>query len=183
MSADRVGLTLGTLLFAVVVYGLMWKGWRGRQRRQGDLPPPAPVPDDPGPVVVGSTPGLFVGTTREGDWLDRIAVHALSSRSAGWLSLTGRGVLIEREGAPDLFLAYDVVVDARPGEALAGKVVGRDGLLLVTWVLGGTRITSGFRADDHSAHRRFADAIAAHLPGTAAPSDLSAAPKTSEDSP
>lgn len=159
----RVGLTLGTLVFAAVVYLLMLKGWRGRQRRQGDLPPPAPAPNDRGLVVVGATPGLFVGTTSQGDWLDRIAVHSLSDRSAGWLTVHSTGVTIEREGLPDLFLPYADVVDAAPGDALAGKVVGRDGLLLLTWRLGPRTVQSGFRADDHGQHRRLADAIRSHL--------------------
>jgi hypothetical protein len=160
----RVGLTVGTLLFAVVVYLLMLKGWRSRQRRQGDLPPPATAPEDRGLVLVGATPGLFVGTTSEGQWLDRIAVHSLSDRSAGWLTVHSRGVVIEREGLPDLFLPYADVTAAAPGDALAGKVVGKDGLLVLTWRLGPRTLQSAFRADDHAQHRRLADAISAHLP-------------------
>ena len=41
MSPDRVLLTAGTLLLVVLLYALMAKGWRGRKRRQGDLPPAA----------------------------------------------------------------------------------------------------------------------------------------------
>jgi len=164
VSGGRVLLTLGTLLFAAAVYLLMLKGWRGRQRRQGDLPAPPPAPADPGRVLVGATPGLFVGTTSERDWLDRIAVHHLSDRSAGWLTVTDRGVSIEREGLADLHLPYASLIDAAPGDALAGKVVGRDGLLLLTWRLGERTLTSGFRADDHAAHRRLADAVRARLP-------------------
>ena len=164
MTGERVLLTVGTLVFAGLVYLLMLKGWRSRQRRQQDLPAPPPVPADPGPVVIGAVPGLFVGTTSEHDWLDRIAVHTLSDRSAGWLSVRGRGVLLEREGVADLFLPYDQLLDAAPGDALAGKVVGRDGMLLLTWRLGARRVISGFRADDHAAHRRLAAAVVAHIP-------------------
>jgi len=107
VTSDRLLLTLGTLVFAGLGYLLMLKGWRGRQRRQGDLPPPPVVPADPGPVLVGAVPGLFVGTTSEQSWLDRIAVHGLSDRSAGWLTVHGSGVVIEREGVPDLYLPFD----------------------------------------------------------------------------
>jgi hypothetical protein len=140
------------------------KGWRSRQRRQGDLPPPPALPDDAGPVVVGATRGLFVGTVFEGDWLDRVAVHRLSDRSAGWLTVRSRGVVLERDGGDELWLPFDAVVDAVPGDALAGKVVGREGMLVLTWQLGSRTLQSGFRADDHSAHRRLADAVRAHLP-------------------
>lgn len=167
--SDRVLLTVATLLFALAVYGLMYRGWRSRQRRQSDLPAPAPPPADRGRVLVGATPGLFVGTTTDGDWLDRIAVHGLSDRATGWVSVSDTGVLVEREGLPDLFLHFDPtradpVLDAATGDALAGKVVGRDGLLLLTWRLGSRTLQSGFRADDHAAHRRIADLVRDHLP-------------------
>jgi len=164
VTTDRVLLTLATLLFACGVYLLMLKGWRSRQRRQSDLPPPPGAPADPGSVVVGAVPGLFIGTTTEHDWLDRIAVHDLSHRAAGWLTVRSGGVVIEREGLADLHLPYDVVLDAGTSDALAGKVVGRDGLVVLTWRLGARTLRTGFRADDHSTHRRLADAVRAHLP-------------------
>lgn len=160
----RALLTVGTFVFAGLFYALMLRGWRGRQRRQGDLPPPPPAPVERGHVVVGAVPGLFVGTTSAGQWLDRIAVHHLSDRSAGWLTVTADGVVIEREGLPDLYLPHGALLAAGPGDAIAGKVVGRDGLLLLTWRLGGRTVQSGFRAGDHARHRRLADAITALLP-------------------
>ncbi len=161
---DRVLLTVATLAFAIGVYLLMLKGWRGRQRRQGDLPPPPAPPASPGEVVVGAVPGLFVGTTHEGAWLDRVNVHGLSDRSAGWVEVTTAGVHVEREGVADLHLPYDVLLSAQTGDALAGKFVGRDGMLVLTWQLGPARVVSGFRADDHAAHARLAEAISARIP-------------------
>ncbi len=163
MSADRLALTLGTLGAVAVLYALMLKGWRGRVRRQGDLPAPPPVPDVLPDVVLGALPGLFVGTTFADDWLDRVAVHGLAHRAAGWLTLTTQGVRLEREGQPDLWLSHDLLDRAEVGQALAGKVIGRDGLLLLDWRLGGRLLTSGFRADDHSTHQRVADAVNAAL--------------------
>ena len=156
---DRVLLTSGFLLAVVVLWLLMLKGWRGRVRRQGDLPPPPAPPQAPGRVVLPATAGLFVGTTFADDWLDRVAVHDLAHRSAGWLRLSTDGITVEREGLPDLYVPWDAVVDVSVGDALAGKVVAREGLLLLDWRLGDRVVTSGFRADDHSAHARLADAV------------------------
>lgn len=164
MIADRVWLVGLTFAFVVLCWLLMLKGWRGRQRRQGDLPPPPALPDDPGGVIVGATPGLFVGTVVAGAWLDRVAVHRLSDRSAGWLTVRSAGIVLTRDGGDALWLPFDAVTGAEPGEALAGKVVGRDGLLLISWRLGRRELQSAFRADDHSTHRRLADAITALLP-------------------
>lgn len=162
MSSDRLLLTLGTVVPVGLLWLLMLWGWRGRQRRQGDLPAPAPAPAA-GDVVLDATAGLFVGTTYAENWLDRVAVHDLGHRSAGWILLDTHGVHVEREGLDDLYLPYDAIEGASLGDALAGKFVGRQGLVLIDWRLGNRLLTSGFRADDHDAHLRIVDAVNQHL--------------------
>ena len=160
---SRTGLVLLGLLALTGLYLLMLLGWRNRQQRQGFLPAP-PVADGTATVVIGAVPGLFVGTTFAGRWLDRVAAHRLGDRAAGWLAVHTDGVHVDREGAPEVFLPFSVIDQATVGDALAGKVVGPGGLLLVSWRLGDTLLTSGFRATDHSQHQRIADAVRAHLP-------------------
>ena len=159
----RLALVLLGLLALVAVYLLMLRGWRNRQRRQAFLPVP-PVASGDATTVVGAVPGLFVGTTFAGRWLDRVAAHRLSDRSAAELSIATDGVHVQREGAPELFVPFTAVEAAEPGDALAGKVMGAGGLLLLTWRLGDSVLTSGFRATDHSQHARLADAVNAHRP-------------------
>ena len=161
---DRTLLTLGFLLVVVLLWLLMLKGWRSRVRRQGDLPPPPVPPEARGEVVVPATAGLFVGTTFADDWLDRVAVHDLAHRAAGWIRIDTAGVTVEREGLPDLFLPYADVERASLGDALAGKFIGKEGMVLLDGRLGSRVLTSGFRADDHGAHRRLVDAVNAQLP-------------------
>lgn len=159
----RTQLVLIGAAAMVGLYLLMLRGWRNRQQRQAFLPAP-PTASARAATVVGAVPGLFVGTTFAGDWLNRVAAHSLSDRAAGTLTLTTEGVHLDREGATEIYLPYDVVDDAAPGDALAGKVMGPGGLLVLTWRLGDSVLTSAFRADDHGQHRRLADAIRAHLP-------------------
>ena len=161
---ERAAYTSAMLLAVLGLCLLMLKGWRSRQRRQGDLPAPPAPPETPGTPVLPAVSGLFIGTTFAGDWLDRVAVHDLGHRAAGWLLIATDGVHVEREGLPDLYLPYDVITSVGLGDALAGKVIGRDGMLLLDWHLGGRTLTSGFRADDHDVHRRLVDAVTAHLP-------------------
>jgi len=158
----RAVYTLLTLAAVAGLYALMLKGWRSRQRRQDDLPPP-PVATAPLEPLLPAVPGLFIGTTSAQDWLDRIAVHDLGHRASGWLTVATDGVHVEREGLPELYLPYGAVQQAATGDALAGKIVGKDGMLLVDWRLGDRLLTSGFRADDHAEHQRLADAISEHL--------------------
>lgn len=158
----RAVYTLLMLAAVAGLYALMLKGWRSRQRRQGDLPPP-PVATAPLEPLLPAVPGLFIGTTTADDWLDRIAVHDLGQRAAGWLTVATDGVHVERDGLPELYLPYSAVAQATAGDALAGKVVGRDGMLLVDWHLGERLLTSGFRADDHAEHERLVQTIQQHL--------------------
>jgi hypothetical protein len=159
---SRVLLTVGTVLFAGIVYALMLKGWRSRQRRQGDLPPP-PVATGDARRVLPPVPGLFVGTTSAEDWLDRIAVHRLSDRSTADLLVAEDGVHVEREGLPELYLPFESIEAVSIEQSLAGKVIS-GGMLVLTWRLGTRSLATAFRATDHSAHARLRDAITALLP-------------------
>lgn len=160
---------LATLLVLAAVLGLyllMLRGWRSRQRRQADLPAPPTPPAVPGDTLVGAVPGLYVGTTRSEDWLDRIAVHDLGHRAAGWLLVTVDGVHVEREGLPDLYLPFAALDAVSTGDALAGRYIGPGGLLLLDWRLGPTRVTSGFRADDHAQHDRLVAVLGSQIRST-----------------
>ena len=162
----RILLTVGTLLFAAVFYALMLKGWRSRQRRQGDLPEP-PRATGRASVVIAGVPGLFVGTTSAADWLDRIAVHHLSDRSTAELVVADDGVHVDREGLPELYLPFATITEVTIEQSLAGKVVS-GGMLVLTWRLGARTLASAFRATDSRAHPRLRDAITALLPAEAA---------------
>lgn len=162
MTTDRLLLTVATLAFGAGLSLLMLRGWRNRQRRQAGLPP-LPLPGAPSDPVIGEVPGLYVGTTFADDWLDRVAVHRLAERATAWLAVRSDGVHVERDGVGLLFLPWPSIRDAAPAKALAGKVVGAGGLLLVDWVHGGRALTTGFRADDHGEHRRLAESIRGYL--------------------
>ena len=154
----RTELVVVAAASMVGLYLLMLRGWRHRQRRQAFLPAP-PVPTGASTTVVGAVPGLFVGTTFASDWLNRVAVHGLCDRATADLRLDTDGVHIDRDGAAEVYLPYGDVVDAAAGDRLAGKVMGAGGLLIITWQLGDSVLASAFRADDHSQHRRLAEAI------------------------
>ena len=152
----RTLLVLAGVAGLAAMYLLMLKGWRSRQRRQSHLPVPSVTAS--GAVVVDGVPGVFVGTTFAGRWLDRVAVHGLSDRSNADLTVTTDGVLLEREGAPDLFVPYGQLDDVSTTDAHAGKVMGEGGLLALTWRLGDSVLTTTFRADDRSEHAQVVSA-------------------------
>jgi hypothetical protein len=103
-----------------------------------------------------------VGTTFAEDWLDRVAVHHLSDRTAGSLSVAEDGVHVEREPLPELFLPWGSLDSADVEKALGGKVVGT-GMLLLTWRLGGRRLRTAFQAGNRSEHDALRDTINTRL--------------------
>jgi hypothetical protein len=87
---------------------------------------------------------VYASTTTHGDWLDRIAVHGLGVRSNALAEVSEAGVLFSRQAAPDLFIPAADLVGAELAPGIAGKVTGGEGIVLVTWRLGGRTLDTGF---------------------------------------
>jgi hypothetical protein len=92
-------------------------------------------------------------------WQDRIVAHSLGERAEAVVRLSAAGVLIQRQGSPDIFLPAERLIDARPEPALAGKVVGAGGLLVLRWRHGDRLLDTGIRADDKSGYPAWMHAI------------------------
>ncbi|HEX6346987.1 transporter [Umezawaea sp.] len=155
----RVFLSLAVLaFFALCLYG-MWHGWQRRARRQAAVLADFPaVPTDTGAVLLETT-GQYIGTTIGDNWQDRIAVGDIGHRAEAVLRLTDRGVRIERTGASELWIPRSAVESARTDRGLAGKVMTKDGLLVVRWHLGEQLVDTGFRGDDKDVYEQWVDAL------------------------
>jgi hypothetical protein len=86
-----------------------------------------------------------VSTTAAGDWLDRVTARGLGARSAAAMVVRADGVGWARQGAPAVWAPAADVVAVRRDSGMAGKYVERDGLVVVTWRLGGRALDTGFR--------------------------------------
>jgi hypothetical protein len=138
--------TLVLVAVLALVYLGMWRGWQHRVRRtQAALPhlPEVPAAAQRGSVVVVAE-GIYVSTTTEGRWLDRVAAHGLGSRATGSLTVHRAGLLYDRAGAATLWVPRADVVAARDERAQAGKVRRKGGIVLVTWQRGPARFDTGF---------------------------------------
>jgi len=169
---DRLGqhLALGALaLLVVALLGvLMRRAWQRRLRGQSDLPapvpPPAVLPDD----LVAPAAGLWVGSVFPDSWLHRVAAHRLGLRSAARLRVTGTGVLVERP-AGDVWLPAGDLLGVAVEPALAGKVMGPGGIVVLRWTLAGNEIASGVRLSDRGRTRDVIEAVQRLLPAQPQP--------------
>ena len=137
---------LTAVAIALVVFALIAWGWRNRKRRQHDVAAPPPVPEH----VLAQEPsagadGMYVSTVRGRDWLDRVAVHGLGLRTDARMEVHPDGVALLRSGADNLFIPAADLTDVRLESGMQGKFVERDGLVVVSWLLGGDEVSTGFR--------------------------------------
>ncbi len=137
-----------SLLFTLVLIGvalvLIAVGWRNRLRRQSDVEPLPEVPAELG-APLAAADGQYVASTTAGDWLDRIAVHNLGIRTNAKLTVHPEGVLFERAGAGPVFIPAGRLTGVRQESGMAGKFVEKDGLLVLSWMLGSHELDTGYR--------------------------------------
>ena len=158
---ERLALTL--LVLAVFLLGVwgMWLGWRRKAREQSARYAPFPqVPeaDDLGQELA-ATDGVYVATTPHGRWQDRIVTRGVGMRAPATVRRYDSGVVVERHGAPSFFIPASAITEVTTARKMAGKVIGTDGLLVITWQHGDRLIDSGFRSDHAAEHTEWVDAL------------------------
>jgi hypothetical protein len=167
---DRLILTLLIVVFFLLCLGGMWLGWRRKARSQSVRVPPFPdPPEELGELLLPAATGLYVSTTTAGNWQDRIVTRGAGLRGNATLRLYACGIEVDRSGAPSFWIPAMSLVDARRDKAIAGKVMGTDSLLIITWNAGETLLDTGFRGDDLDVYPQWIEAVrAAALPRWAA---------------
>jgi hypothetical protein len=132
------------LMVALAIFLVLYVTLIGRRRLAQrtttvvPVPPVAPTTggtDALGAVRFGPLDAVYVSTTLHGDWLARVGAHGLGDRSHAAVSVHDQGVLIERDGATDLWLPVTEIRSAGLAPGMAGKYVGADGLVVLTWAV------------------------------------------------
>lgn len=155
-------IALGALAIWGLLVSLVLRGWRNRGRRQteevGEFPE---TPGDLGEPVRGPHTGLYVGSTLAPSWQSRVAVSDKGDRASAELTEYQAGLLITRHGASTIWIPRESLIAVRTENGLAGKVMSRDGVLVIRWTLpSGVQIDSGLRGDDKSTYPEWVAAYA-----------------------
>lgn len=145
--SEKVLPTILLALLALLIFWAMWKGWQGRKGRQ--LSETANLPEVPASFdnreALLAVEGIYVSTTSQGDWLDRIAAHGLGLKSQASCLVYEQGLILVRQGAADLWIPAQDFLGVRTESGMAGKFVEKDGLLVISWSLEGRALDTGFR--------------------------------------
>jgi hypothetical protein len=138
------------VLVIVLAWGLMYLGWRRRQSRQADVPALPTAPDGLAQRAreIG-VEGSYVSTTVANQPLERITAQGLGATGVAHLLVADDvpGLLVARDGAPDVFVPAGALTDVRVESMRAGKATPH-GLLVVEWRLGDRAVATAFRPRD-----------------------------------
>lgn len=154
---ERLALTL---LLLAAIGGVLWgmrRNWRKRAARQDwvELPPPPPEPQP----VNESFEARYVASVTTEDWLDRVAAKGLGMPGHATVSVLGDGLIIERDGEPDVYMPRTIIEEVATARGIAQEVYERDGIVAITWRSGDRRITTGLRMASADEHVALVDAV------------------------
>src|SRR4051794_12773555 len=173
----RTESVLLLVLLVVVVYALMYAGWRRRSRRH----PSAAVATSPvvtsaaGPGTAGAgttssredlrADGTYVSTTTLASRLERVAAGGLGVRARATMAVGPGGVRWERQGAAEVHVDPERLTGVGRERGMAGKWVGQDRLVVVTWRADdGSEFATGFLPRRSAQTQELVDGVQRHLP-------------------
>lgn len=147
--AVGIWVVLGIALLALVVLGRR----RMTVRSVGVVPTPPAVPAEQtrGAVVLGPLDALYVSSTLEGDWLARVGAHGLGDRAQAEVTVHDGGLHVVRRGAPEVWIPAATVRAGALTPGMAGKFVGKDAIVVVTWAVPAEPVPAEGAAGDAAA--------------------------------
>lgn len=139
MVRELIGTAMILLVFLVV-----WRVYVSVQRRkvqqQSQLQKPKP---SIGGVELGD---VFYASTVFGDsQLNRVWAHGMGGRGKAKLFIDPQGISLERVGEPSIFIPKEDFLAMGRVSATIDKGVEKNGLLALTWTLGGTAVVTNLR--------------------------------------
>lgn len=145
-NATRTRLLIYVLIGFAVIIALAILGWSLRRRRQRAIPAPEPMPADIGELL-GEFDGFYVSTTLDGQPLNRVAVRGLGFRARATIAVADLGVVLALPGN-NVFIPRESIREVTLANYTIDRVVESDGLVLLAWSLGDTKLDSYLRVDE-----------------------------------
>jgi hypothetical protein len=157
-DATAVGLLLlGTL----GILAVMRIGWARRGRRTSAALPEIPAVPGERRRELYVADVTYVSTTLAGRWMERVVAHGLGNRSRARLSVSGDGVLVERDSGPRLYIPAEALRGVGRAAGIAGKVTGSARIVVMRWQWSGADLDTGVLPTTARAGNELAEALRA----------------------
>lgn len=129
-------------------------GRRNRIKRQHYVAAPPEIPA----AILQQQPriaveGTYVSTVLGQELLERVTAHRLGNRSHAQIEIHDQGVVLLREGEPNLYIPAPDITGVATVSGIAGKFVEKDGILAITWQLADLEVTTGLRTASIADHQ------------------------------
>ncbi len=160
---DRLVPSLIIAAVILTVFALMALGWRSRRRRQSGIARPVLAPASLGAASVG-VDGWYVATTLADQPLERVAVHGLGFRASARAAVHPEGLVLDVGGQRPILIEPASLRGAGRATWAIDRVVERDGLVLIGWMLGATPVDTYLRVPDPAAAAALLAAVQAMTP-------------------
>jgi hypothetical protein len=159
--ALAIMIALGVLLLVGMTVSIIRR--RATGRRIGPLPLPTDVPGE----STASFAVLHVATTLASQPMERVWASPLAYRAKTLLDVRSGGVVLSLTGEGDMGLPAESITGCGRGSWTIDKAVDPEGLIVITWMHGGSEYDSYFRSVDQPAEDVLG-AIGSILPPTTA---------------
>jgi hypothetical protein len=134
------------ILFALLAF----RAWKKRESRQSSLFE-APMENLPtSGELLAQAACFYVATTFSDNFLERVAGHGLGARGFSVIQVFSEGLFVKRVGERDLAISKADLVSVMFSQVTIDKAVEKDGLLVVSWLIGGVALSTHLRVNDLS---------------------------------
>lgn len=126
---DKVVGAIVTVVVIAGIFLLMYRGWRGKQRRDAEIV----MPQVEMSQAQASIEVFYVATTLAENNLERVALAAFAYRGYGVLDIAVDGLCLTMSTGEHLALSRDLVSGLAVTTSVIDKVVEKDGLVSILW--------------------------------------------------
>lgn len=154
------------LLVLVVLGAIAWaltrmsRSWHRRIEAGAGLPPLPAAPLSLSDDAFRVEHATYLGTVNVEDWLDRVAAQGLGHRGPASIAVDSSGLVVDRVGTTALFVPQNSITKVELARGLAGRVYGKDGVVVVTWAWGEQLLETGLRVADKQSRSVLISALA-----------------------
>jgi hypothetical protein len=135
----QVGLAFIAVLIGVIVWaGVSWRKKSIAQDQELATPEYTEFSN-------AGTNGFYVATTFAGRPLNRVSAHGLGFAGKTFLDVSDQGIRVSRVGERSFRIDSSALLDLARSSGVIDKVVEKDGLLSLRWMLGTTELETHFR--------------------------------------